>query len=251
VAEKVADSMTVPTRAHVPLLSGVDALPDSGEYRRLVDAWLRDYVSVGDRRVGRSGPVCPFIPRALAQHALRTGIRYDIAGHNESELMDKLRAEISEFAAEGRPLRNTGVQLESRLVVMPCLDAKGWECLDAVYRHLKDFVVERGLMIGQFHPHCDERAARNPDFRVSVAPVAMLAIRYMAPHDILFLHHSERWFKEYDSRFRPHYERGRIRDSFLLALYNTARDRNGPTAWPDSKEEDPTNHHKRYCTDIG
>jgi heptaprenyl diphosphate synthase len=197
----------------------------SGEYRRLVDAWLREYVSVGDRRVGRSGPVCPFIPRALAQHAVQIDIRYDIAGSSESELIDKLQAEISEFATPGRPLHNTGALLESRLVVMPCMDTEGWERLDAVYERLKGFAVELGIMVGQFHPRCDERAVRNPDFRVSVAPVAMLAIRHMAPHDILFLHRSERWFKEYDSRFRSHFQRGRIRDPLLLSLYNSARDR--------------------------
>ena len=197
----------------------------SGEYRRSVDTWLREYVSVGDRRVGRSGPVCPFVPRALAQHAVRTDIRHDIVGSSESELMDKLGAEISDFATADRPSRSTGVLLESRLVVMPAMDAEGWKRLDAVYEHLKVFAVERGVMVGQFHPRCDERAVRNPDFRVSVAPVAMLAIRYMAPHDILFLHRSARWFKEYDSRFRSHYQRGRIRDPLLLSLYNTARDR--------------------------
>jgi hypothetical protein len=207
----------------------------SGEYRRLVDAWLREYVSVADRRVGRSGPVCPFIPRALAQQALQTDIRYDITGHSASELLDKLRAEISDFATTGRPEHNTGVVLESKLVVMPGMGAAGWERLDAVYESLKNFAVERGLMIGQFHPHCAERAVRNPDFKVSVAPVAMLAIRHMAPHDILFLHRSEQWFKEYYSRFRSHFERGRIRDSLMLSLYRAACDRHSPSMCPDSK----------------
>ena len=108
---------------------------------------------------------------------------------------------------------------------MPRMGPEGWERLDTVYEHLKDFAVESGLMIGQFHPNCDERAFRNPGFRVSVAPVAMLAIRHMAPHDILFLHDSEQWFREYDSRFRSHFQRGRIRDSLLLSLYRRARDR--------------------------
>jgi hypothetical protein len=201
----------------------------SDEYRKVVDAWLREYVSVGDHRVGRSGPVCPFIPRALAQHAVQTDIRYDITGDSEPELRDQLQAEIRKFAAAGRPEHNTGVALESKLVVMPRMDAAGWERLDVVYEPLKDFAVERGVMIGQFHPRCAERAVRNPDFRVSVAPVAMLAIRHMAPHDILFLHRSERWFKEYDARFQSHFERGRIRDSLMLSLYRAARDRHSPS----------------------
>ena len=69
----------------------------SDEYRMLADAWLREYVSNGDRRVGRTGPVCPFIPRTLAQHDLATHVRYDIAGSSELELSNKLRAAIREF----------------------------------------------------------------------------------------------------------------------------------------------------------
>jgi hypothetical protein len=197
------------------------------ECRSLVDAWLREYVSVADPRVGRSGPVCPFIPRALTECAVETRIRDDIDGRNESELDRELRSEISDFGAAGRPPHNSGVLLESRLIVMPRMGPAGWDCLDAVYAYLKDFAVESGLMIGQFHPRCDERAVRNPDFAVSVAPVAMLAIRHMAPHDILFLHHSGQWFKEYDLRFGSHFERGRIRDPLLLSLYREARDQHG------------------------
>jgi hypothetical protein len=197
------------------------------EHRRLVDTWLREYVAVGDERVGRSGPVCPFIPRTLAQHSLESKVRLDIDGSSEPELTDQLRAEISEFGKAGRPPNNTGVLLQSRLIVMPRMGPEGWERLDSVYASLKDFSVESGLMIGQFHPNCDERAVRNADFRVSIAPVAILAIRHMAPHDILFLHHSARWFKEYDSRFRSHFERGRVRDSLLLSLYHRGLERHG------------------------
>jgi heptaprenyl diphosphate synthase len=158
---------------------------------------------------------------------VETRIRDDIDGSDESELDRELRAEISDFGAAGRPLHNSGVLLESRLIVMPRMGPAGWDCLDVVYAYLKDFAVESGLMIGQFHPRCDERAVRNPDFAVSVAPVAMLAIRHMAPHDILFLHHSGQWFKEYDLRFGSHFERGRIRDPLLLSLYREARDQHG------------------------
>jgi hypothetical protein len=196
------------------------------QYSRLVDIWLREYVSAADRRVGRSGPVCPFIPRALVEGAVDIRVRYDIDGTSEPELESQLRAEILEFGEAGRPPRSSGVSLESRLTVMPRMGPAGWECLDAVYyAHLKDFAVQSGLMVGQFHPRCDERAVRNHDFRVSVAPVALLAMRLMAPHDILFLNRSERWFEEYDLRFGSHYQRGRIRDPLLLSLYGEACER--------------------------
>jgi heptaprenyl diphosphate synthase len=199
----------------------------SEEYLRLVRDWLREYVSAADRRVGRSGPVCPFVPRALAEHAVDIRMRYDIDGSNEAELNEELRAEIRAFGEAERPPHGSGVLLESRLIVMPRMGRPDWSRLDAVYAHLKNFAVESGLMVGQFHPLCDERAVRNADFRVSVAPVAMLAIRHMAPHDILFLHDSGQWFKEYDMRFGSHFQRGRIRDSLLLSMYREARERHG------------------------
>jgi len=199
---------------------------DSDHYRRLVDAWLREYVSLADPRVGRSGPVCPFIPRALDTHALDIRVRFDLDGSSEAHLEDQLRAEIREFGEREPPPNHSGVLLDSRLIVLPRMGPAGWACLDSLYyARLKDFAVESGLMVGQFHPGCDERAIRNPEFRVSVAPVALLAMRHMAPHDILFLHRSERWFEQYDRRFGSHFERGRIRDPLLLSLYREARDR--------------------------
>jgi len=200
----------------------------SDEYSILVDAWLREYVSAADHRVGRSGPVCPFIPRALIEQAVDIRVREDIDGSSERELSDGLKAEIREFGEGERPPHSSGVSLESRLIVMPLMGPAGWATLDSVYHaDLKSLAVESGLMVGQFHPRCDERAVRNPDFAVSVAPVALLAMRYMAPHDILFLHRSEQWFKEYDHRFGAHFERGRIRDPLLLSLYGEARERYG------------------------
>jgi hypothetical protein len=198
---------------------------DPDEHHSIVHTWLREYVSVSDRRIGRSGPVCPFVPRALNEHALETRIRYDIDGSDSQELLSTLQTEIREFGTVGHPSRNSGVLLHSRLIVMPRMGPEGWDRLDEVYEHLKDFAVQRGLMIGQFHPNCDERAIRNSGFRVSIAPVALLAIRHMAPHDILFLHDSERWFGEYHSRFHSHFDRGRVRDPLLLSLYSRARDR--------------------------
>jgi heptaprenyl diphosphate synthase len=203
-------------------------MPDessSDEQLGRVNAWLREYVCVSDPRVGRSGPVCPFMPRALQQHAVETRIRHDIVGSSESELIGELWAEISDFGGAAHSKKNSGISLESKIVIMPRMKAAGWERLDTVYEQLKHLAVESGKMIGKFHPRCDDRAVRNSEFRVSVAPVAMLAIRHMAPHDILFLNESERWFKAYDSRFRSHFQRNQIRDHLLLSLYSEARDR--------------------------
>jgi heptaprenyl diphosphate synthase len=205
----------------------VDVVSD--EVLGVVDAWLREYVAVADPRVGRTGPVCPFMPRALKQQEVELRVRRDIDGSSEQGLIKALRAEIDDFGGAEPPKHGSGVLLESTVVVMPELDATGWTRLDAAYEPLKHTAVGSGKMIGNFHPRCGDKAIRNPDFEVSVAPVAMLAIRYMAPHDILFLNDSERWFREYDSRFGVRFARNLIRDPLLLSLYDQAVERHGPS----------------------
>jgi hypothetical protein len=191
---------------------------------RLVDTWLREWISASNPGVGRTGPVCPFIPRALKQGDVEIRLRHDIDGADPEELVAALRAEITDFGTpDVQPRNRSGVRLESRVVVMPRLDAAGWARLDAAYPRLKQIAVAAGKMVGNFHPNCDDRAIRNPDFAVSVAPVAMVAIRHMAPHDILFLNDSAHWFREYDSRFHGHYARNQVRDPLLLSLYRKAR----------------------------
>jgi hypothetical protein len=65
-------------------------------------------------------------------------------------------------------------------------------------------------------------AVRNHAFPVSRAPIALFAIRHMAPHDLLFLHDRREWFASYQRRYAGHITSGRVRDPFLRELYNQA-----------------------------
>ncbi len=95
--------------------------------------------------------------------------------------------------------------LRSLLLVLPDLPAEHLHLLDAAHAALKPESVRRGLMIAQFHEKCREKAARNPRFEVSYAPVPMMAVRSMAIHDVLFLADRREWFEEYASRFGARY----------------------------------------------
>ncbi|WP_369145030.1 DUF6875 domain-containing protein [Streptomyces sp. R44] len=191
----------------------------------VVDAWLRDYVGGSHEQLGRTGPVCPFVPPALNDQAVQFHFRYDVDGSTTTGITEALTEELVDFALTMEPQPKSGASLECRLVVMPHTGPDGWQRLDDAYESLKNLAVEAGLMIGQFHPNCDERAVRNTGFRVSVAPIGLLAMRRMAPHDVLFLTGRRDWFEKYDTTFRSHYERGRVRDPLLRELYQAAVDR--------------------------
>lgn len=193
----------------------------------LVHDWLRDYVSEPAAELGRTGAVCPFVPVAMREKSIEFVFRYDVTARDRDQARAALLAEIDDFDATAAPTGNAGSSLASRLIVMPYADRGGWRWLDQVYESLKDHAVSAHLMIGQFHPDCEERAVRNSNFRVSRAPIALLAIRRMAPHDVLFLHDARDWFRRYQDKFKSHMERGRVRDELMLKLYTDAVAKHG------------------------
>ena len=169
-----------------------------------VFAWLRDYVAAPSPWLGRRGAVCPFMPPALGAGSIELSVHYGVDACDGAALTGLLVAELRAFAKVGRPTHRSGVSLRSHLVVLPDAREPGWRRLDECYRGIKDLAVDAGLMVGQFHPACAEPAVHNPGFPVSRAPMALLAIRHMAPHDVLFLERDRVWLRQYEARFAEH-----------------------------------------------
>jgi hypothetical protein len=96
-----------------------------------------------------------------------------------------------------------------------------WPAIDAVHAEMKSSVVERGLMIGQFHPACAAGAIHNPRWPVLRSPYPLVAIHPMALHDLYFLHSNAAWFDAYQTRFGHLYGREDT-PAGLAALYDQA-----------------------------
>ncbi|MFI1098515.1 DUF6875 domain-containing protein [Streptomyces sp. NPDC020917] len=190
----------------------------------VVVAWLHDYIGRPHRNLRRKGPICPFVPAAMKGAQVRYDFHYEVTGADTAELTAMLLHRLNAF-----PVPDTdGPSLESRVIILPDLGASGWAALDRAHAALKSGAVERGLMIGQFHPACDERSARNADFRVSRAPIPLLVVRRMASHDVLFLHQDPRWFAHYRRRFAEHYDSGGTTDPLMRTLYAQAQRHHSP-----------------------
>jgi hypothetical protein len=87
------------------------------------------------------------------------------------------------------------------LIVLEDIDLTDSRELDDLQRSLKDSFVEQGLMIGQFHPKCDQPGLWNDDFRPLRSPIPLLAIRIMVPGDLPFLTGSDVHLAAYFARF--------------------------------------------------
>lgn len=189
--------------------------------RTMVHAWLDEYICRPNDLIGRSGAVCPFVLPSLRADSLEVRVR-PVGPTPSARLVTQIvRDGLHEF--DQIEWRGSNQSLRSLLVAIPDLPTDQCHLLDEAHRVVKPAAVARGLMIGQFHPVCDEPAARNPEFRVSRSPVPLVAIRRMALHDILFLKDDPAWFAEYRARFGPRYRPGRTAvEQLFVALYNEA-----------------------------
>jgi len=106
-------------------------------------------------------------------------------------------------------------------VVLPGFDRTDSGPLDALQRRLKDSFVSEGLMVGQFHPRCEQSGLWNADFRPLRAPIPLLAIRRMVSSDLPFLVDSGHHMSSYFSRFAPDIP-GHIRRILIARVLPTA-----------------------------
>lgn len=149
-----------------------------------------------------SQSVCPFVNASLENDSFYMVFHREINQdqYAEQAIEQIVVSYIPTFEALW-PLEPQLKLTKALLVIFPTLPAGEVRILDRVYANLKDRFVKAGLMIGQFHQQCDVPSVYNREFMVSRSPIPLIAIRYMAIHDILFLSECEDWFQIYHARY--------------------------------------------------
>ncbi|MFE4512724.1 DUF6875 domain-containing protein [Kitasatospora sp. NPDC056783] len=204
--------------------------PSTARCAQEVLDWARDYISQPHPQLGRSGPICPFVPPAVKAEALHIAVHGEVDDTvDAARLNDLLRRYIPVFRRTP-PLTGPEKSLKTIVTAFPNLSAQRATVLDDVHADLKTHFVRQGMMLGQFHPLCRAPAARNPAFGNKVSPVPLFALRHIAVHDILFLSSRPDWFAVYRSLFgSPYEERGAAGGNEYQDAYHRALDRFGPT----------------------
>jgi len=197
--------------------------PSMFEYASTLYKWMRDYICQEHPQLGRRGPICPFVQSAIDKDALSLTFHYEVDGSSTAAIENLLRNYIKVFLCSQLPSECSST-LKAMLVVLPRILPEQTNVLDIVQARVKDDFVQNGLMLGQFHKNCPEPAVHNPQFPVSISPIPFFAIRYMAEHDILFLHQKKHWFTEYCARFAWSYEQGKAKSEFV-ELFQEAKKR--------------------------
>ncbi|WP_069163548.1 DUF6875 domain-containing protein [Nocardia altamirensis] len=150
-----------------------------------------------DPRLGRDGPVCPFVRRAISRHTLWVAV---VPGDDIA--VDTMTAAVDD-AFEFHRAMSTGhdARIMAAVTVFPGLTR--YERVDTAHLNRKSAVVAQGRMLGQFYPGCGISGLWNKDFRPLDAPLPMLVIRTMTTTDFPFVVERAEWLYAYLTHVAP------------------------------------------------
>jgi len=186
---------------------------------RAIDAWVRDYLCRPHPELGRSGAMCPFVPKALQKGLLFGTVHAHVDRPDLDAIMTSLLREMERFI-DLDPVSGNEAQYKSLMVLFPKIadhvdERTAFDAIERAQAALQPRFVRNGLMVGEFHgAPPDKRGLWNTEFRPLWSPIPMLVIRHMVPTDVLFLKEDADLLREYATihgnavpeRFRPQYE---------------------------------------------
>lgn len=148
--------------------------------------WIKDEICQPHPDLDRRGDLCPFVRPALKQNLLF--IEESDLDDRDEMLLESFLLESSKTFLETPPLPpQRNCIYKSLLVAFPTMAREKAIMLQSVRRSIKPTLLGTGLTCGEFYPWSEDRSVRSKDFPVARSPVPCIAIRYLSPHDIIFL----------------------------------------------------------------
>jgi len=169
---------------------------------RTVADWLQTFVAKPHKDLGRAGPVCPFVPRALEHNTLWLAPER-IASRSVEGIL-QLVNDYRTLLLRAQPLEGDDAENKAIVVVL------GDVSTDRAADHLADVRIQQlkrlsyaeyGVVLGEFHARNEGSAIRNPCFQPFKAPVPFLLMRPAVIGDWVFFLDNEDWLSLWARRF--------------------------------------------------
>jgi hypothetical protein len=196
-----------------PDLFLLDDLQDTARTAKLTGAdrdalntiadWIRTYIIKPHPEIGRSGPVCPFVPVSLDRNILWLTAEQltDHDGPAVAELMDGYRRLLLDTA----PADGDDAALKVIVVVFPQLPPdRAPAVFDDIQQHLAvSAYADHGIIYGPFYPGHAGTALHNANFRPFRSPVPFMFVRQTVVEDWEFFLDNDEFFDLWARRFGP------------------------------------------------
>jgi len=146
--------------------------------------WLDRFVTRSHPDLGRPGAVCPRLAPALRTDTVwLVAIALTGASPDHAVEASKVLGRLFEDLATREQRQSAAL-----LGFFPNLPARNSaDFIDGGHRLVRPWFVERGLMLGEFHPTSTVGGVHNRDLPVMRCPAPMFAVREITPHDLMFL----------------------------------------------------------------
>jgi len=181
----------------------VEGLEDAGRMKELpqgdldslraVSAWIKTFVAVPHRDLGRAGPVCPFVPGALARNTLWLAAEHvtDRSLLDVAALIDGYQRRFN----DAQPTDGDAAIYKSFVIVFTDLPAdRAGEFLGDVLKELAvASYAKDGFVMGGFHERNEGPAIYNASFRPFTSPVPFLLMRQAVVDDWKFFVDDDAW----------------------------------------------------------
>lgn len=188
-------------------------LADSGRTKELANGdlralhtvadWIKTFVVRPHEDLGRAGPVCPFVPRALERRTLWLAAE-KIADRSVSDVL-QLMSDYRELLLRA-PADGDDASYKAIVLVFTDLSADRARTRmddDQVQSFKTRSYVEDGVVSGEFHARNEGSAIRNPSFRPFKSPVPFLLMRPAVVSDWMFFLDNGEWLGSWARRFGP------------------------------------------------
>jgi hypothetical protein len=168
---------------------------------RAVAGWITTFVARPHKDLGRSGPVCPFVPGALERET-RWLAPERIADRSVPDVVEVITGYLRLFL-DAQPVDGEDAIHKSFVVVFTDLSAdRASAFFDEVVAHLAvPSYVKDGFVMGGFSERNEGTAIYNASFRPFTSPVPFLLVRQAVVGDWKFFLDDDEWLHLWARRY--------------------------------------------------
>lgn len=163
-------------------------------------SWADQYLTQPCDDLGRDGPVCPYVRPSMRRDLLWLG-QVPAARPRPQWVRAIIEDALDTYPELPTGNGSSSSVLRALVTIFPNLE--DYSLIDEIHAEFKSSFVERGFMLGQFYPGCDQPGLWNKDFRPLDAPLPMLVVRSMMTTDFPFLLDRPEWMDAYVRKFAP------------------------------------------------
>jgi hypothetical protein len=168
---------------------------------RAVADWVKTFVAQPHQDLGRDGPVCPFVPRALDRRVLWLALEKS-ADRSVPDVVE-LISSYQRLFLDAQPAEGDDAIYKSFVVLFTDLSADRARALfgDVLQQLAVPSYVDQGFVMGGFYEGNEGTAIYNPAFRPFTSPVPLLLVRQAVISDWKFFLDNEAWLKLWARRY--------------------------------------------------